>query len=578
MAAAGKRDNTSTSYKYQDKRATRAAKPENAYFPGGEHLPAVSGKSLHRVPKVGLFCDMTIRFSFRLLARLDAWANRVYTARYNPLYHSGAVAVALLGVLLATGLYLLVFYRLGAPYASVKAINEQLLLGRWIRALHRFASDAIMVAVAVHAFRMYAQRRTWGPRALAWVSGVFLVGLILVCGWTGYVLVWDTQAQLLAVEGARFLDALPIFSEPISRSFVGERALPSAFFFLNLFAHIALPIGLGVLLWVHVARVARPVLLPARPALWSMIGALTLLAIIWPLAMLPEANLLRVGQRVELDWFFGFWLPFTQGLPVWAVFTGAAVATALAVSVPWLTRPRLEALPAPAEVNERTCTGCEQCVRDCPYDAIEMIARTDGREGLVAKVKTELCTSCGICIGSCPPMAIGPLGITARDQLADVRAFLEREQPSNRDVVIVGCSWSAAREEAERSGARFMSVPCVGAIHSSTVEFLLRGGAGGVLVVGCPEHDGRTREGVTWTEARLFDGRSADLKDRVEKHRVRLVQAALAETAVYHDAARAFAAEIDALAVGPADAQLDVIELCKAAGRIRDPDAAEDVA
>jgi hypothetical protein len=30
---------------------------------------------------------------------------------------------------------------------------------------------------------------------------------------------------------------------------------------------------MGVLLWVHVARVARPVLLPARPVLWGTIAA-----------------------------------------------------------------------------------------------------------------------------------------------------------------------------------------------------------------------------------------------------------------------------------------------------------------
>ena len=57
--------------------------------------------------------------SWRVLARLDAWVNRLYGARWNPLYHSGAIVVALLLVLLATGLYLLVFYRLGAPWASV---------------------------------------------------------------------------------------------------------------------------------------------------------------------------------------------------------------------------------------------------------------------------------------------------------------------------------------------------------------------------------------------------------------------------------------------------------------------------
>lgn len=506
---------------------------------------------------------MQPRFSYRSISRVDSWLNRVYTSRYNPLYHSGALVIAMLLVLLATGLYLLIYYRIGAPHASVERIDAQLWTGRWIRGLHRFASDAAVVAALVHAFRMYAQRRTWGPRALAWVSGVMLLAVIMVSGWTGYVLVWDTHAQLIAAEGARWLDALPLFSEPIGRSFVGESDLPGAFFFLNLFAHIALPIGMGVLLWIHIARVARPVLLPARPVLWGSIVALTLLAIVWPPPMAPAADLLRVPQNVPVDWFFGFWLPLTPRLPAWSVWLLGMLMLALFTAIPWLTRPRPQALPAPATVNERTCTGCEQCVHDCPYDAIEMIARTGDREGMIARVKTELCTSCGICIGSCPPMAISALGTSARAQIEEARAFLAEAKPGDRDLVIVGCSWSGARAEAERSGAKFMSVPCIGAMHSSTVEILLRGGAGGVLVAGCPEHDGRTREGVTWTEERLFQGRAADLKPRVDRSRIRLVQATLGETVLLHESVRAFAAEIDALA--DADGEIDVVDLCKKA-------------
>lgn len=461
-----------------------------------------------------------------------------------------------------TGIYLLFFYRIGTPYASVRAIHEQVWLGRWIRGVHRFASDAAILMAVVHAFRMYAQRRTWGPRALAWISGIFLLGIFLVSAWTGYVLVWDAQALLIAQEGARWLDILPIFSEPIGRTFVGEQNLPSAFFFINLFAHIALPIGLGVLLWVHVARVARPVLLPLRPVLWGWLGGLLLLAVIWPAPLPPEADLLRFGEPVPFDWFFNFWLPLTTPLPALAVWGFGGVLTAALCLVPRLTRPKTEALPAPAVVNERTCTGCEQCVKDCPYDAIEMVERTDGRAALVARVTAELCTSCGICIGSCPPMAIGPLGVTARNQLADVRAFIASEQPDSGDVVIVGCTWSAARSFADRTGASFFGVSCVGTLHTSTVEHLLRAGAGGVLVVGCAEHDGRTREGVTWTEERLFEGRKADLKARVDKTRVRLVQASLGEGAQLHDAARLFAAEIEALAAQhPVD--IDLVEVCK---------------
>jgi ferredoxin/coenzyme F420-reducing hydrogenase delta subunit len=513
---------------------------------------------------------MEPKAGYRWLTRLDAVANRVFTSRHNPLYHSGAITVALLGVLLVTGVYLLLFYRLGAPYDSVARLNEQVWGGRWIRGLHRFASDAALVAAAVHAFRMFVQRRTWGPRALAWVSGLVLVGVILVTGWTGYVLVWDTHAQLLAVEGARLLDAVPLFSEPLSRSFTGEGETPSAFFFVNLFAHIALPLSIAVVLWVHVARVSRPVLLPTPPVLWGSVAALTAAAVLWPLPMAPPADLLRVPADVPLDWFFGFWLPLTQRMPAGTVWLLGLAVLGLLTAIPWLTRPRVQALPAPAVVDERTCTGCEQCVHDCPYDAIEMVPRDGGRGGSVARVRTALCTSCGVCVGSCPPMSISALGFSGRDQLADVRAFLAAEAPSAGDVVIVGCSWSAAAGEAARSGAKLLSVPCAGAVHSSTVELLLRGGAGGVLVVGCLEHDGRTREGVTWTDARLFHGRPAELKERVDRKRVRLVQVNLSDGVRLHAAVTAFRAEIDDLArheageAGEAGEQIDVLALCAA--------------
>src|SRR3990172_6001045 len=185
----------------------------------------------------------------RFLARADALMNRLYGWRYNPLYHSGALVVALLIVLFVTGIYLLFFYRLGAPYASVAALTAQPWLGRGIRGLHRYASDTAVVAALVHALRVYAQRRSWGPRTLAWITGLILLFVVFVSGWTGYVMVWDVQAQVLATEGARLFDVLPIFSEPISRAFVGERPIPGAFFFLNLFAHIAFPIGLGLVVW-----------------------------------------------------------------------------------------------------------------------------------------------------------------------------------------------------------------------------------------------------------------------------------------------------------------------------------------
>jgi ubiquinol-cytochrome c reductase cytochrome b subunit len=108
----------------------------------------------------------------RALARADAGLNRLYGWRYNPLYHSGALVLALFVVLLVTGIYLLFFYHITAPYESIVAIDRHIWLGRWTRGVHRYASDAAVVAAAFHALRMFVQGRTWGPRTLAWVSGL----------------------------------------------------------------------------------------------------------------------------------------------------------------------------------------------------------------------------------------------------------------------------------------------------------------------------------------------------------------------------------------------------------------------
>jgi ferredoxin len=483
----------------------------------------------------------------RILERLDRLLERIYGTRWNPVQHSGSIAVALLVVLLVTGIYLLLFYRIGSPYASVERITNQPWTGRWIRSLHRYASDAMVVAVAVHALRMYARRRTWGPRLIAWVSGVMLVGLFMLVGWTGYVMVWDTQAYLLAVEGARFLDALPIFSEPIGRSFVGESPVPSAFFFLNLFLHIALPVGLLLLLWLHVTRVARPTLLPPRAVLWTVVGALTAVSVLLPTPMAPEADLFRLPERAPVDLFFSFFLPLTGPLAAhWVWLIGGLLVTAVLL-VPLFTRPRQEQRPGPSIVNERVCTGCEQCYHDCPYDAIAMVEREDGRDTLVARVDESYCVSCGICSASCAPMALGPAGRTGRDQLGQVKQYIAARGGVAGEVVIAGCTRSACRDGDAFDGAPLFRVVCAGTLHTSTVEQLVRAGAAGVLVVACPPDDCWNREGPKWAGARLFEGREAELKERVDRRRVRLVHASALDAPGLRAALDRFRAELAAI-------------------------------
>ena len=502
----------------------------------------------------------------RLVTALDAALTWLYGWERNPVHQAGTVAVAMLLVMLVTGLYLVLFYRVGSPAASVASLAADPLLGSWIRTLHRYASDLFIVAAALHALRMFAQDRSWGPRTLAWVSGLLLFGAGLVCAWTGFVMAWDTFGGRLALEGGRLFDVLPIFSEPLTRIFSGEGPIPSAFFFVNLFVHIALPLGLGAGLWLHVSRLARPVLLPPRRVMWGIIGVLTVASIALPAPLGPAADPLRLPVSTPIDFMVAWWLPISERLPAGGVWATILILTIAVLLMPrWTRRPR-EASWAPSQVDPRLCTGCNQCPQDCPWDAITMVARTDDRPTLVAQVDPSRCVSCGICAGSCAPMGVGPPGRSGRDQLALLR---ERELPPLTaagavPIIAVCCGQSpASHVTALRShGAHIHQVTCVGNLHSSVVELGIRNGAPGVIVFGCPSRDCVGREGPKWLRERLFNNREAELQPRVDRDRVRISTMAPGDLAGTVDAFERFSRELAALASPEAERDPEIDTLC----------------
>jgi ferredoxin len=376
-------------------------------------------------------------------------------------------------------------------------------------------------------------------------------------------MVWDTFGQQLAQAGARMFDTLPVLSEPTSRAFTGEQPVPTVFFFLNLFAHIGVPLSMGVVFWLHVKRLHRPLLLPPRPLLWATVAALAAVAIVWPLEMAPKADPFVLPERIPTDMFVAFWLPLVRN-----VGGGTALVLAVAVglglvAVPLATR-RGAAAPSPSTVDEDVCTGCTQCAVDCPYGAITMIARVGRRSDLVARVDPALCVSCGICSGSCAPMGVGPAGRTGRDQLAMARQFLESPARRTGEVVVVACQHGAAAfaDDVAARGAVPYPVSCSGNLHTSIIEVLLRGGCGGVLVLACPPRDCWNREGPIWLHERVYHEREAELQARVDRTRVRIEHAGPGERARAIDAVATFVKDIAALDSPIADTAVETDTSC----------------
>ncbi|MCM8825859.1 MAG: 4Fe-4S binding protein, partial [Candidatus Omnitrophica bacterium] len=57
------------------------------------------------------------------------------------------------------------------------------------------------------------------------------------------------------------------------------------------------------------------------------------------------------------------------------------------------------------EIDEEKCTGCGQCIPECPEGAIQVI---DGKARIISDL---FCDGLGACVGSCP---YGALKITER--------------------------------------------------------------------------------------------------------------------------------------------------------------------
>jgi coenzyme F420-reducing hydrogenase delta subunit/NAD-dependent dihydropyrimidine dehydrogenase PreA subunit len=258
--------------------------------------------------------------------------------------------------------------------------------------------------------------------------------------------------------------------------------------------------------------------------------------------MTPKADAFVLPAAVPVDVFFAFWLPVTGlvgGGTALGILAGALVA---GLVVPMLTAERGAARPPTSTVNEDLCVGCVQCSLDCPYHAIEMVPRAGDPSTLVARVDPALCVSCGICAASCAPMGIGPAGRTGRDQMAAIRTLTESHGAPDESVVVIGCEHGAGTFAAALAteGARFHPIRCAGNLHTSVVELILRGGAGGVLVLACPPRDCWHREGPRWLVERAYQGREAELQARVDRHRVRIAYANAGERSAALQALRVF--------------------------------------
>ena len=455
----------------------------------------------------------------RLGTRLDTLLERWLPRELNPLAQLGPAANAMLLLATLSGVLLLVWYSpsVQSAWHSLADLGPR-SAGGLMRSVHRYSSDLTMLLVLAHAARTFLARKFADARWLAWVSGLALLGLVWFIGWTGYWLVWDVRAQLLAVDTMKAVDVLPVFGEPMLRLFTSDATVPSLLFFVVFFLHMVLPLGIAGGLCLHLARLSRSRLLPDwRLTAW-LAGAVAAAALIYPATNAAVAQMAVKPAALTMDWWFLWPLTVTARLSGGGLWLAAFLAAAGLATVPWWLARRRPRAVYQATVNVSRCFSCTLCSHDCPFGAITMVPRTDGKPfPSQAQIDPGRCIGCGVCAGACDTQGIGLAWFDAQQVTRELEIFVLAEVARGAPPALaLVCAQSDGGWElfdpvawARRlPGYSVRPIPCAGWVEPKLVERLIGKGAAAVLIVGCGSSEAFCKEGNQWLPARLDGSRA----------------------------------------------------------------------
>jgi quinol-cytochrome oxidoreductase complex cytochrome b subunit len=186
----------------------------------------------------------------------------------------GGISFALYLLLTITGVALMFYYRptIGLAYRDIKDLEFAVTLGMFLRNAHRWAAQAMVVAVIAHMVRVFLTGAYKKPREFNWGVGVLLLTLTLFLSFTGYLLPWDQLAIWAITVGTNMAGATPVLGNEgplgalagmrinndvrftlLGGTMVGENTL-LRFYVLHC---VAVPLIVGILLILHFWRVRK---------------------------------------------------------------------------------------------------------------------------------------------------------------------------------------------------------------------------------------------------------------------------------------------------------------------------------
>jgi len=149
---------------------------------------------------------------------------------FNFWYFFGSLALFVLVLQIATGIFLTMHYKPDAEFAfaSVEYIMRDVEWGWLIRYLHSTGASAFFVVVYLHMFRglMYGSYKA--PRELVWVLGMLIYLALMAEAFFGYLLPWGQMSYWGAQVIISLFGAIPFVGEELAIWIRGDFTISDA--------------------------------------------------------------------------------------------------------------------------------------------------------------------------------------------------------------------------------------------------------------------------------------------------------------------------------------------------------------
>lgn len=271
--------------------------------------------------------------------------------------YTGSAILLFFAIQLITGFTLVFYYKptLEQANASVARIMTEVPLGWIFRSVHSWSATLMIALVFVHLLSIWIIKAYRRPRELTWMTGVLLLFLSLLFGFTGYLLPWDDLSFSATKVGTDIPRAIPVVGEWVTKLLRGGEDVTGDTLTRFFGIHISiLPVLIFIVLAVHIYLIQKlgvsipleaeskkekvkeipfwPNFVYREAILWLvLLGVLLTLAIFFPPSLDKAADLMAPApEGIRPEWYFLFLFQMLKIFPAKLLFLkGETVAVLL---------------------------------------------------------------------------------------------------------------------------------------------------------------------------------------------------------------------------------------------------------